>query len=236
MKLRAIIVDDEQHCIDTLSFDLKRRCKEQVEVVATAKNAMEALSFISKDKPDILFLDIDLPGMSGLQFLEALGDLSVKVIFTTAHSKYAVPAYKFKAEAFLVKPIDTEDLEEVVGRLYEELSQQKQRLFSDKLPVSSTKGTEFIALDQIVACESSSNYCLIHLASGEDRMVSKTLKAIEASLTGDEFVRIHQSYLINLRYLKSYLKTDGGSVELTNGKVYPVSKSYRPGLQRLLPG
>ena len=229
-KLKALIVDDEQHCIETLQFDLQRNCTDHVEVIATASNALEASLAIQNHHPDLIFLDIDLPNMSGLEFLDQLEKLASKVVFTTAHSKYAIPAYRFKAEAFLLKPIDSQELTEVVKNIYQETQLEKQKLASfgsQKLAVSDMHGTTYIKFSEIIACESNDNYCKIHLSNGKLKTVSKTLKFIEEAMENGPFLRIHQSYMVNTNYIARYLKRDGGCLEMTDSTIYPISKTYK---------
>ena len=233
-KLRALIVDDEDHCIDTLRFDLGRLCKDWLIIVGEAKDVVSAMALLNKEKPDILFLDIDLPGMSGLQFLDSLGTIETKVIFTTAHGKYAIPAYKFKAEAFLLKPIASEELTEVVERLYKEMKDNDHSFTQDKLSISDINGITFVAYNEIVSCESNDNYCIVTLKDGTKKTVSKTLKYVSEHIQDPSFLRIHQSYLINTSFIRRYLKRDGGSIEMIGGQIYPVSKSYKESVHNYL--
>jgi len=233
-KLKALLVDDELHCLDTLRFDLERHCNDQIVIIDEVQNVIAATAHINKSHPDIIFLDIDLPGMNGLEFLESIGDIGAKIVFTTAHSKYAVPAYKFKAEAFLVKPINSEELVEVVNKLHRSINEAESTFSNKKLAVKDLHGTTFIDFDDIVTCESNDNYCIIHLVNGETKTVSKTLKFIEEAIHENSFLRVHQSYLVNTMHLKKYLKRDGGTIEMLGGKLVPVSKSYKEKVNNFL--
>ena len=233
MKLKALLVDDEPHCLDTLRFDLKRSCEPLLEIVGEAKNVLEAMALLNKKKPDILFLDIDLPDMNGMDFLKSLGETDVKVVFTTAHSKYAIPAYKFKAEAFLLKPISAKELKEVVEQVHSE-HVKKSSFLSNKLAITDLNGTTYLNYADIIACESNSNYCIIHLSDQTKMTVSKTLKHIESLLDSQIFYRVHQSYVININHIYKYLKTDGGVLEMTNRLTFPISKSYKDKVMSLL--
>lgn len=226
MKLKAILIDDEQHCLDTLSYDLETHCPEQVAIKGIAKNAIEATALINKVKPDLIFLDIELPGMNGIEFLESIGELDSKLVFTTAYSKYAVDGYKYKASGYLLKPVDKNDLISVVSEIHQNTQKANSSLI-DKLSVKDSKGTEFIEFSQIRLCEASNNYTIIHLVSGEQKMISKTLKAVQSELPEKHFVRVHQSYVLNLRFIKKYLHEDGGTIELDNGEKYRLSKGYK---------
>ncbi len=226
MKLKTLLIDDEQHCLDTLSYDLETYCNNQVEIKGVAKNAIEATAQINRIKPDLIFLDIELPGMSGIEFLESIGDLDAKLVFTTAYSNYAIEGYKFNASGYLLKPVDKDELITIVSQLHAEL-QNDVDILSDRLTINDNQGTEFVEYASIRLFEASNNYTIIHLADGEQKMVSKTLKAVQSQLPSNEFVRIHQSYIINLRNLKKFLRVDGGTIELDNGQQYPLSKGYK---------
>ncbi|WKV13746.1 LytTR family DNA-binding domain-containing protein [Marivirga harenae] len=226
-KLTAILVDDELHCLETLRFDLDRFCSDQISIVGEAQNLVKASTMLISEKPDILFLDIDLPEMNGLEFLETIGDIGAKVVFTTAHSKYAIPAYKFKAEAFLLKPIEASELQAVVSKIYYDKIKEEKHFTSERLAINDMHGTTYIPYDHIIACESNNNYCKVHLKDGTSITVSKTLKHIEQAIKSNAFLRIHQSYLINANFISKYLKSDGGSLEMMNKKIYPISKSYK---------
>ncbi|WKK77323.1 LytTR family DNA-binding domain-containing protein [Marivirga salinae] len=226
-KLRAILIDDELHCLETLKFDLNRFCSDQITIVGEAQNLVKATAMLISEKPDVLFLDIDLPGMNGLEFLETIGDIDVRIIFTTAHSKYAIPAYKFKAEAFLLKPIEASELKEVVSKIITDINKEEKHFTNERLAINDMHGTTYVPYSQIVACESNNNYCIIHLKDGNTNTVSKTLKYIEQAINSNNFLRIHQSYLVNTEYINRYLKSDGGSLEMMNKKIFPISKSYK---------
>ena len=233
-KLKALLVDDEQHCLDTLRFDLERHCNNQLTIIGEVQNVIAATAQINKSHPDIIFLDIDLPGMNGLEFLESIGDIDAKIVFTTAHSKYAIPAYKFKAEAFLLKPINSEELTEVVSKLYQSINEAESIFSKEKLAVNDLHGTTFIPYNEIISCESNDNYCIIRLLNGESKTVSKTLKYVEQAIHEKSFLRVHQSYLVNSKHIKKYLKRDGGTLEMSGGKMIPVSKSYREKVHKYL--
>lgn len=225
MKLKAIIIDDEQHCIDTLTYDLEKYCAEYVTILDTGKNAIEATSLINKHQPDLLFLDIELPGINGMDFLSQIGPINCAVIFTTAYGKYAREGYKYEAAGYLLKPIDHEELKEVVERVSN--GKQSSKVFQSRLAVTDNQGVEFIAHAQIKLCEASNNYTSIYLSDGSKKVVSKTLKAIESQLPNEQFIRIHQSFIINISFIKKFLKVDGGTIELTDGTTYSLSKKYK---------
>lgn len=231
MKLKALIIDDEQHCIDTLSYDLEKHCGNKVVLAGSAMNAVEAVTQLHQLKPDVVFMDIELPGMTGIQLLQSIGKLESALVFTTAYSQYAIEGYKYEAAAYLLKPVDKDELIAVIDRLSE---QHTPAALSDRLSITDSKGIELIDFAAIRYCEASNNYCIIHLKNGGQKVVSKTLKAIESQLPTEGFVRIHQSYLVNMGCVTKYLKEDGGLVQLDNGSTLRLSKGYKEGFLALL--
>jgi len=225
--IRALLVDDEQHCLDTLAHDLAMVCKEHVQIVGTATNFLEATGLINSKQPDLIFLDIELPGMNGLQFLETIELNHALVVFTTAHSKYALEGYRLNAQGYLLKPIDTDELLETVLRLKDLISIKKTNTLSKKLSLPDAQGVEFIDFDSIIWCESDNNYSRIMLVDDPPKLVSKTLKYIESKLPPDQFVRIHHSRLVNLGHVRKYLNADGGQVLMSDDKILNVSKSFK---------
>lgn len=230
MNITSIIIDSDQHAINHLHHTIHLHLSQKVEVAAVAKQPTEAIKLIRNIQPELIFMEIDLPQMNGLEILEFLKaqELKSKIIFVTANAQYAVSAYKFKAEAYLLKPLRTRDLIEVINPLYKErLEKLSNPILQDKLAVADIQGIEFVPHSQIFCCSSQNNYTCLHLKNGEQKVMSKTLKAVENLLPKSCFIRIHQSFIINLNYVKRYHRTDGGAVEMANGKVLHLSKSYR---------
>lgn len=243
VNLTAIAIDDEQDSLSILQILLERYCP-QVTLAATFTDPHEAIAYIHATPPDLLFLDISMPTLSGFELLEQVKQHRMEVIFTTAHDEYAIQAFQVGALHYLLKPIDRNDLTQSVERVLrrqpetpqpsiQALLQQVATMRRPKLAVSTLKGIELIDIDDIVYCEASSNYTLVYFADRK-MVVTKTLKEMEQQLRVHNFFRIHHSYLINMAHLRSFLKTDGGYVTLSNGKQLSVSRSRKPELMQRL--
>jgi two-component system LytT family response regulator len=234
--LRAIIVDDEQSSLQNLQQKLTEFCPD-IAVIATAEKPEEAILLIRQHKPDVIFLDIEMPRMSGLRMLDELTDYTGEIIFTTAYNHYAVDAIRISAFDYLVKPVSITELQNAVVRLVKyKQSETKERLDilrqslsetksqEDKIAVPTGEGLEFIQIKNIVHIESSSNYSKIFLANGKNMLVTKLLKDFEDILLPYRFYRVHNSHLINMNYIQKYIRGEGGQVVLQNGDVVDVSR------------
>ena len=234
---KAVIIDDEKTSRDTMLGMLLRYCKN-IEVVAEADGLNSGIEAIKKHKPHVIFLDIQMPDGSGFRLLEEIEEINFDVIFTTAYDQYAIKAIKYSALDYLLKPINPEDLITSVEKLEQKLlkghdnSNIKFLLGSLKNPNSETKkivlstaeGMHIVDIDNIIRCESDDYYTKFFLKEGKMIMVSKTLKENEELLGEYNFIRPHKSHLVNLKYVKSFLKMDGGSIILTDGTYIPVSR------------
>ncbi|MDB5149888.1 MAG: response regulator transcription factor [Mucilaginibacter sp.] len=236
--IRAIIIDDEQHCIVRLSDMLARYCPQQIELLATCDNAADALTAIKSLKPDLLFLDVELQETTGMDLLRQFQQIDFEVIFTTAHEKYAIQAFRFSAVDYLLKPIDSDELTTAISKLDKMLGQKdlnnkfeallqnfhnKPSSQTKKITVPSGNELLFLEISQITRCEADVNYTTIYLKDKQKIMVAKTLKDFDDLLTDHGFFRIHNSHLINLSYIRSYQKGKGGYVVLTDGTNLEVS-------------
>lgn len=238
MKLRAILVDDERHSLETTAILIRKFCPD-VEIIAELNDPAEALSVINEEEPDLLFLDISMPGMNGFELLENLSYNEADVIFTTAYDEYALEGFKHGAVHYLVKPIEASDLVESVQRVKRRRMEKKQHtpvsaVLKPKIPVSSLNGVELIEVEQIIRCESDGNYTTIVLPQRKVT-VSKTLKEIEKQLADyPNFFRLHNSHLVNLNHVSKYIRGEGGSVILTNSEEIGVSRSKKMELLEVL--
>ncbi len=228
-KVTTILVDDE---INNLMF-LQALIKEhaaQLEIIATTENAQEGLQLISELKPQLVFMDIDMPGMTGFELLKKLEPLSFEVIFVTAYNQYAMEAFDYNAVAYITKPIVTQKLTAAIEKAITKIEEKKytENIFSllenvhhknkhDKIALPTMQGLQFIKLTQICFCESSGNYTNFHLSDNSKIMVSRQLGEYEKLLPADTFVRIHDQHIINLTCIKEYVKGSGGEVILENG-------------------
>jgi two-component system, LytTR family, response regulator len=231
----AIIVEDEEPAIKMLEWLLANYCPE-IKLLATAPNAIEGIAKIKELKPQLVFLDIEMPLMNGFEMLTHFdGTLPFKVIFTTAYDQYAIQAIKFSALDYLMKPIDKDELMSAIIKLGEtqnvNAGQVKilNNLKTDlsKIALGTLDGVEIIEIASIVHCKSDSNYTTIYFEDKSKKLFTKTLKTIEELLEGHNFMRIHNSHLINLKFLSKYIKGDGGDVVLSNGDTLPVARNKK---------
>jgi two-component system LytT family response regulator len=234
--MKCIITDDEQNSRETLRH-LLAAIAPDVVVLAEAKNAEQANNFIQKLQPDLLFLDINMPGQTGIEFLEEHGPLNCSVIFTTAYNEYAIKAFRLNAIDFLLKPIDPDELEAAIKKVKEQprllnkeqVSAAKNNMQGDdnnlqRLALPTAEGIHFIGMKDIVWLESLGAYTKFHIEAQKAVVVSKGLKDYEDLLSGFSFLRIHQSNIINLHHIKKYVKGDGGQVWMSDGAELEVSR------------
>ena len=244
--LRAILVDDELSSLQNLQSKLVEFCPD-VEVVATAQKPEDAILFIRQHKPDVIFLDIEMPRMNGFRMLDELGELDFEIIFTTAYNHYAVDAIRISAFDYLMKPVAIKELQNTVERLAKyrqthtrdkldvlrhSLSPNKSQ--EEKIAIPTNEGLEFIPIKNILHIESSSNYSRIFLTDGKNILVTKLLKDFEDILEPYNFFRVHNSHLINLAYIKKYIRGEGGQVEMQNGDVIDVARRKKEEFIRLI--
>ncbi len=229
MILKAVIIEDEKHSRETLKSMLEEFCKD-VEVIAMAGTVDEAVKVLSIYSPDIVFLDIELQSGVGFDVLNQIKDPNFEVIFTTAFEKYAIKAIKFSSLDYLLKPIDLDELQQAVEKartrmdtnvyreqldtLMQSISRGKIR--PEKICLATTVGMEFIAIDDIIACKADGSYTSFMLEDNNTLLVSKHLKEYENLLAEHQFMRVHNSYLINLKKVKKYIKSDGGHLIMEN--------------------
>lgn len=232
----AIIIDDEAKGRFALRQKLADYCP-QVSIVAEATNGFEGIAAITLHKPQLIFLDIEMPQMSGFEMLNNLPQKKFHIIFTTAYNQYAIKAIKYAAFDYLLKPVDIEELKIAVNKLEQlpvvntqlQLDNLHQNLLHPKkqfhkLAIPTLEGLLFFDVNSIVHLEASSNYTNIYLDSKQKIIASKTLKDFEELLPTDIFFRTHHSYIINLNCIKRYIKGDGGQIELSNGSFVDVSR------------
>lgn len=240
--MKVAIVDDEKHCLEVLCLHLKNLFPE-AEIVYKGTKAAEALQALPDVKADLLFLDVEMPGMNGFELLDQLSQYSFDVIFTTAYSHYAVQAFKAKAANYLLKPIDETEFQQAVLRWKEHKENQvepfskridslldyfkKEGILRNKIAVAVAEGFEFIETNDILYCQSQSNYTLFSLADNRKLTLSKTLKEFEILLEKYFFIRIHKSFLINPNHIKKYYRNDGGYILMRDDKEIPVGKNKK---------
>ena len=237
--LRAVIVDDEPKAIQGLSWELST-FENDIEVIETFTIAEKAIKFINENSIDCLFLDIEMPTMDGFQLLEKLENKDFAIIITTAYNEYAIKALKNQAIDYLLKPIDSDDLEETIGRVKQHykknnntekvekiLSSFNKKFNRRKITINTDGKLVFLSQDEILFVESDGNYSTIYTTGSNKKIVvTKKLKEINLLLPEDHFFRIHNSYIINLNKIKEFLKSDGYVVLENNHKI-PVSRQRK---------
>lgn len=242
-KLRAIIIDDEAGSIKALQWELKV-FEDEVEVVGTAQDPQQGLELIREKECDLLFLDIEMPGMNGFDLIKAAAPFNGDVIFTTAYDKFAVKAFEVSAVDYLLKPVDEEELGRAIqkvrsksdiGRLQERLevlmsTLQQQDPNIRMIVVPTMESLEFIEVDAIVRFEADSNYTRIHRVEGKPMLVSKTLKSLELMVEGMGFIRVHNSHLVNVKCIKRLLRGNPATLVMKDGTTLPVSRSRKDDL------
>lgn len=240
MIIRTIIIEDEQHNLEHLQRLVDQHAP-QLSIVATAGTVAEALAAIRLHRPDLLLLDVQLQQETGFDLLQQLPGAALEVVFVTAFDQYGVRAIKFAALDYLLKPVTATDLQEAVGKAVVRLQQkQKDRKLDHLLSFLATNSQElqklalplqdevrYETIVSIVRLESSNNYSYVLLESGEKLLVCRTLKEFSGMLEPYGFIRTHQSHLVNSRFVKSFLKEDGGTLLLTDQSKIPLSKAHR---------
>lgn len=239
--MRTLIIDDEPGNIETLEHLLKTNCKN-VEVVASALNAIEALTLIRNLTPDLIFLDIQMPGQSGFDLLRQFNRCDFEIIFVTAYDQYGIQAIKFSAIDYLLKPVQTEELRSAVEKVQKKVDQKKDNLLlvnlleylkdkedknNHKLALATSRETLFVSPDKIVRCESSNAYTVFFFDDQKKITVSRPIYEYEELLTDYGFIRCHQSHLVNKNHITSWRKEDGGYLLLEDGSTIPVSRSKK---------
>lgn len=240
--MKVAIVDDEVHCVESLILHLRNLFPE-IEIVYKSNEPDKALFELPEIKPDLVFLDVEMPVMSGFELLQQLPGRTFDVIFTTAYSKYAVQAFKAKAVNYLLKPIDEEELKIAIqqwknarelalnksSKKVEDLLSylKNEGILKSKIAIPVSDGIEFVIVDDIMYCISQSNYTTIHFSDGSKTVVSKTIKEVEKTMAPYSFQRVHRSYLINPNYMKKYYKGDGGYIIMEDEELIPVSKQHK---------
>jgi len=247
-KIKAIIIDDELNSLQNLQQKLEGFCPD-INIIATAQKPEEGLLLLKQHQPDVVFLDIEMPKMSGFRMLEELGEYDFDIIFTTAYNHYSIDAIRISAFDYLVKPIGIEDLQQAVERLHKTYNKQTKekidilkkslsdnRSQEDKIAISTSEGIEFIPIKNILHIESKSNYSKIYMPENKNIMVTKILKDFEEMLLPYNFYRVHNSHLINLNYIKKYIRSEGGQVMLQDGTVIDISRRKKEEFLKMIGG
>lgn len=238
MKIRAAIIDDENHGIKTIEHLLAKHCPE-VEIVFTTNQSVKAKELLEVHSPDLVFLDIEMPLMNGIELLQQFKPIPFKVIFTTAYDQYAIKAIRLNALDYLLKPVDKTELrnavDEFINNNLQTTSEQIQQLehlqksrIMDTLALSTQQGLHFVKLTDIMLLEAVSCYTNIILQDGSKHLISKTLAVLEEVLQDNpSFFRTHKSSIVNLQYIKQYIRGEGGEIILQNDTRISISRNKK---------
>ncbi|MCO6497576.1 MAG: response regulator transcription factor [Chitinophagaceae bacterium] len=235
--IKAIIVDDELHCIERLTYLINEFNHDLVQIIAAANTVANAIEIIQKQKPDLVFLDVELGRQNGFEILKQFAETNFKVIFITGHQQYAVQAFRFSAFDYLLKPVEQSQLSDALQKLAVHITQNErnQKIESllynlsnrenpnKRLCIPTAEGFTFVETKDIVRCEAMTNYTIIHLKNNQKITVARTLKDYEQLLEDCNFFRIHNSHLVNLKYIKNYKRGKGGTIILSDGTQIEVS-------------
>lgn len=233
--INAVIIDDEPDSISLLQLQLSKHCP-QIGKVNAYTNTVKALQDIEMLKPDLVFLDIEMPLMNGFEFLEKLMPLSFNVIFITAYNQYALKAFRFSALDYLVKPIDVDDLIEAVNKVEKTIKPTLTQLDllqkqvhgepANKIAIPTQNSILFIDLNEIIYGEASNNYTKLILTEGRNLTISKTLKDIQDVLENSHFLRIHRQYIINLNHVNHFNRNES-TLTMNNKITIPVARNQK---------
>ena len=245
--IKAIIIEDEKLSRETLRRLLEKYCPA-VDIVAEADGYRKGLEEIRKHPPDVIFLDIQMPDGSGFRLLEELEVIDFEIIFTTAFDQFAIKAIKYSALDYLLKPIIPQDLTEAVLRVEKKKAErdrkrnletiaedpEKQNERNPKIVLSTSEMIHVISVEDIIRCESDNYYTYFYFVDGRKLLVSKTLKENEELLGQHDFIRPHKSHLVNIKYIKSYIRQDGGYILMSDGTRIPVSRRKKDKIMEII--
>lgn len=227
--LRAIIIDDEEAGIETLKI-LADRYPSLVKIVASSQNPLEGSTMIEDYRPDVVFLDVNMPGMSGFDLLQKLSFKNFKLVFTTAHKQYAIEAIKNRAFDYLLKPIDDHDFKLCLEEIQKNEIQEFVVLKSPTLPlleIQMKDGIQYLKQQDIIRVEASRSYTTFYLESGIKHLASKSLKEFEDKLDPNIFYKCHRSHIINLHKVQKFVSDKGYFALMTDGSLPDISKNNK---------
>jgi len=244
--IKALIIDDEEKAISILDALIQRNIPE-ITTIERVNNAMDAYYKIKEYKPDLVFLDIQMPFLNGFDLLNKLDEINFEVIFTTAFNQYAIKAIRFSALDYLLKPVDVNELRTAIDRFLERrqtsspINLQYQNLFKNlsaksdeqlSLAIGGSQGMQFLTISQIIRLEGDRNYTNFILTNNRKLLSSKTMKEYEDILTDKGFLRVHKSHLVNRIFISSL--SQNGNLSLKDYSEVEVSRRRLPEIRRIL--
>ena len=246
--IKTVVVDDEKKGRELLVKVLQNYCNG-IEVVGQAETANQAYEIISATKPDLVFLDIEMPNGTGFDLLKMFPEVWFNIVFTTAYDHYAIKAIKYSAIDYLLKPIDIDELQEAVAKVKDKAKEEAKGQHQNidillsaltnstqvkKIAIPDQEGVAIVEIGDIVRCQADSNYTLIYLKDGRKIVSTKTLKEYNNLLDEGTFMRVHNSFLININHIKKYIKGDGGQVVMSDDSIVEVSRRRKNDLLEVL--
>lgn len=249
--ITAVIIDDDINLRNGMKGLLNLYAPE-ISIIGEAENVKNGITEILNKKPQVVFLDIQLTDGTGFDILESItkteGKINTNIVFITAHEKYAIKAFRFSALDFLLKPVDPDELQQVIAKIKNSLETKSNYSNIDllleniskkvdtfkRIALSTSQGIHLYEIGDIIRCESQDNYTKFYIKNQKPILISKTLKEYDELLSEHGFERIHQSHLINIAYLKAYIKTDGGYVLMQDESHLPISQRKRERLKEIL--
>jgi two-component system LytT family response regulator len=243
----AVLIDDEPGALAVMQLLLQKHCI-QINIIGKTSNSVEGAALIKAKKPDIVFLDIEMPQLNGFQLLEQVEDIDFHLIFTTAYDQYAVQAFRYSAVDYLLKPIVAEDLVNAMARLEQRTKGNREQVQAleqnihairnqqvpDRITLPHTRGYIFQKTADIIYCEAHNTYTKFYIEGKEPLLISKPLGDVEEMLNGGPFFRTHRQYLVNIQKITELLRTDGGFLLMSDGQEIPIVRTRRQELLDLM--
>lgn len=238
--IKCVLVDDETNALEMMEWLLKTYCP-QAEIAAMCNTAEKGIEAINRYKPDVVFLDIEMPRMNGFDMLEQVKNLSFEIVFCTAYDQFAIKAFKYAALNYLLKPVDPDDLKITMQRIEEKKTIPSKEQFAlllqhinrppkltpSRIALTTGEGLIFVATGDILYCKAESNYTNVVLTGGRKITVSRVLKELDETLSGIDFYRVHSSFLININHVKKFIRGEGGYIVMDNDENITLSRSRR---------
>ena len=247
--MNAILIDDEKSSLRSLEYELTAYCPE-INIIGTFQDPKSGLKEIQRLHPDLVFLDIEMPGMNGFELLQEVGDIDFEVIFVTAYDQFAVKAFEFNAIDYVLKPVRKIKLIQAVKKASEN---QKKGIEPEQLSallnniqlqtkgggiqiiaLPTSEGFTMVNINDIIFLEADSNYTWVYINPKQKFLVSKTLKEFSSMLDFPQFIRPHKSYFVNLNHATKYVKGQGGYLIMNSGNQIPVARTQKAALMRVL--